>query len=85
MLRPERPPWQPLPRAGGGNDQESRVYQPRVFDGKIIMSDEIERIHKEVFEANPAGRVRCKIMPIVKDYSRASQSFWFAGLTRGRA
>jgi hypothetical protein len=27
-----------------------RVYQPRVFDGRIIMPDEIERIHKEVLE-----------------------------------
>jgi hypothetical protein len=25
-----------------------RKYEPRVFDGRIIMPDEIERIHKEV-------------------------------------
>src|SRR6516165_1603277 len=31
---------------------------------------------------NPAGRLRCNIMPIARDYSRASQSFLFARLTR---
>src|SRR5262245_17508401 len=30
--------------------KKRRVYQPRVFDGRIITSDEIERIHKEVLE-----------------------------------
>jgi hypothetical protein len=28
--------------------KKRRVYQPRVFDGRIITSDEIEGIHKEV-------------------------------------
>src|SRR5262245_58466752 len=31
---------------------------------------------------NPAGKVRCNIMPIARDYSRTSQSFLFARLTR---
>src|SRR6516225_715485 len=31
---------------------------------------------------NPAGRVLCNIMPIVKDYSRESQSFSIADLRR---
>src|ERR1700745_1558603 len=31
---------------------------------------------------NPAGKVRCNIMPIVRDYSRASQCFLFARLVR---
>ena len=33
---------------------------------------------------NPAGRVRCNMVPIVRDYSRASQCFLFAHLTRVR-
>jgi hypothetical protein len=34
---------------------------------------------------NPAGRVRIRnIMPIARDYSRASQSFLFARLTRAK-
>jgi hypothetical protein len=31
-------------------DKKRRVYQPRIFDGRIITSDEIERIHKEVLK-----------------------------------
>ena len=31
-------------------DKKRRVYQPRVFDGRIITFDEIERIHKEVLK-----------------------------------
>jgi len=27
-----------------------RTYEPRVFDGRIVTSDDIERIHKEVLE-----------------------------------
>jgi hypothetical protein len=30
--------------------KKRRVYQPRVFDGRVIMADEIERIHKEVLK-----------------------------------
>lgn len=38
----------------GRNDQEETRYEPSVFDGRIIQSDEIERIHKGVldFEAS---------------------------------
>jgi hypothetical protein len=36
-------------------DKERRVYQARVFDGRILTSDEIERIHKEVLN-KPATR-----------------------------
>src|SRR6516165_254346 len=34
---------------------------------------------------NPAGRLRCNIMPIARDYSRASQSFLFARITVSEA
>jgi hypothetical protein len=39
-----------------------RTYEPRVFDGRIITSDEIERIHKEVLEFENASKlspIRC--------------------------
>ncbi len=32
------------------NDQEKPRYESRVFDGRIIHSAEIERIHKEVLD-----------------------------------
>ena len=43
-----------------GMTKKRRVYQPRVFDGKIITSDEIEPIHKEVleFDRSPDGAMR---------------------------
>jgi len=34
----------------GRNDQEETRYEPRVFDGRIIQSDDIERIHKGVLD-----------------------------------
>ena len=34
----------------GRNDQEETRYEPHVFDGRIIQSDEIERIHKGVLD-----------------------------------
>ena len=34
----------------GRNDQEETRYEPRVFDGRIIQSDEIERIHQGVLD-----------------------------------
>jgi hypothetical protein len=30
--------------------KKRRTYQPRVFDGRIIMPDEIERMHKDLLE-----------------------------------
>jgi hypothetical protein len=44
-------------------DKKRRVYQPRVFDGRIITFDEIERIHKEVKFSNSSASkpspIRC--------------------------
>ena len=34
----------------GRNDQEETRYEPRVFDGRIIQSDDIEPIHKGVLD-----------------------------------
>jgi hypothetical protein len=41
--------------------KKRRIYEPRVFDGRVIMSDEIERIHKEVlkFERIEASPILC--------------------------
>jgi hypothetical protein len=33
---------------------------------------------------NPAGRVHCNVMPIARDYSRASQSFLIARFMRAK-
>jgi hypothetical protein len=37
--------------------KKRRTYEPRVFDGRIIIPDEIERIHKEVLEFERIGSV----------------------------
>ena len=34
---------------------QKRRYKPRVFEGRVIESDEIERIHKQVLEFERAG------------------------------
>jgi hypothetical protein len=30
--------------------KKRRIYQPRVFDSRVIMADEIERIHKDLLQ-----------------------------------
>jgi hypothetical protein len=30
--------------------KKRRIYQPRVFDSRVIMPDEIERIHKDLLQ-----------------------------------
>jgi hypothetical protein len=37
-------------RPGAGSAAMTRRYESRVFDGRIIHSAEIERIHKEVLD-----------------------------------
>jgi hypothetical protein len=62
---------------------KKRRYQPRVFDGRVIESDEIERIHEEVlsFEridaiSDPMRRSRCQIVSIgSKRPSKTSRGF----------
>ena len=44
-------------------------YESRVFDGRIIHSAEIERIHKEVLdfkhiEANTRAQTGCRLCPL---------------------
>jgi len=42
-------------------------YQPRVFDGGIIMSDEIERIHKEVLEFESIEAISDPMRELIED------------------
>jgi len=42
-------------------------YQPRVFDGRIIMSDEIERIHKEVLEFESIEAISDPMRELIED------------------
>jgi hypothetical protein len=44
-----------------------RVYQPRVFDGRIITSDEIERIHKEVLEFEHIDVISDPMRELIED------------------
>jgi hypothetical protein len=41
-----------LPEAATGRHEEKkgRIYRPRVFDSRVIMPDEIERIHKDLLQ-----------------------------------
>jgi hypothetical protein len=54
-----------------------RTYEPRMFDRRIIESDEIEQIHEEILACDPrGGRRLMSTMPPLRprDYrhSRAS-------------
>lgn len=41
--------------------KKRRTYEPRVFDGRVIESDEIERIHQEIltFDSTEVISIRC--------------------------
>lgn len=44
-----------------------RVYQPRVFDGRIITSDEIEQIHKEVLKFERIEAISDPMRELIED------------------
>jgi hypothetical protein len=44
-----------------------RIYQPRVFDGRIIMPDEIERIHKEVHKFERIEAISDPMRELIED------------------
>ena len=48
-------------------DKKRRVYQPRVFDGRIITSDEIERIHKEVLKFKRIEAISDPMRELIED------------------
>ena len=43
------------------------VYQPRVFDDRIIMPDEIEWIHKEVLEFERIEAISDPMRELIED------------------
>jgi hypothetical protein len=47
--------------------KKRRVHQPRVFDGRIIESDEIERIHKEVLEFESIEAISDPMRELIED------------------
>jgi hypothetical protein len=47
--------------------KKRRVYQPRVFEGRVIMSDEIERIHKEVLKFERIEAVSDPMRELIED------------------
>jgi hypothetical protein len=47
--------------------KKRRVYQPRVFEGRIITSDEIERIHKGVLEFERIEAISDPMRELIED------------------
>jgi hypothetical protein len=56
--------------AGVTMAKRRRVYQPRVFDGRIIMPNEIERIHKEVLEFERIEAISDPMRELIEDLWR---------------
>jgi hypothetical protein len=44
-----------------------RTYQPRVFEGRVIMSDEIERINKEVLKFERIEAISDSMRELIED------------------
>jgi len=44
-----------------------RQYQPRVFEGRVIDSDEIEHIHKQVLEFDSIEIVTDSMRELIED------------------
>jgi hypothetical protein len=47
--------------------KKRRTYQPRVFEGRVIMPDEIERIHKEVLEFESIEAISDPMRELIED------------------
>jgi hypothetical protein len=47
--------------------KKRRAYQPRVFDGRVITSDEIKRIHKEVLKFERIEAVSDSMRALIED------------------
>jgi hypothetical protein len=50
-----------------GMTKKRRTYEPRVFDGRIIKSDEIERIHTEVLEFEHIEAISDPMRELIED------------------
>ena len=51
----------------GRNDQEETRYESRVFDGRIIHSAQIERIHKEVLDFERIEAISDPMRELIED------------------
>jgi hypothetical protein len=60
-------------KLAAGITKKRRKYEPRVFDGRVIMSDEIERIQKEVLKFERIEE-RMSIYPMVWTLHRTTRS-----------
>jgi hypothetical protein len=47
--------------------KKRRVYQPRVFDGRVIMPDEIERIHGEIVKFERIEAISDPMRELIED------------------
>jgi hypothetical protein len=47
--------------------KKRRTYEPRVFDGRVIMPDEIERIHKEVLKFERIEAISDPMRELIED------------------
>jgi hypothetical protein len=47
--------------------KKKRRYEPRVFDGRIIHSADIERIHKEILEFKNIEAVSESMRELIED------------------
>ncbi len=50
-----------------GMTKKRRTYEPRVFDGRIITSDETERIHKGVLEFERIEAISDPMRELIED------------------
>jgi hypothetical protein len=53
--------------AAAMSKKRRRTYQPRVFDGRVIMPDEIERIHKEILEFERIEAISDPMRELIED------------------
>jgi hypothetical protein len=47
--------------------KKKQVYEPRIFEGKVMMPDEIERVHKELLEFEHIEAVSDSMRRLIED------------------
>jgi hypothetical protein len=67
MLRRARPLWRHSQKLAAIMIKKRRIYEPRVFDGRVIMSDEIERIHNEVLKFERIEAISDPMRELIED------------------
>jgi hypothetical protein len=43
------------------------VYEPRIFEGRVMMPEEIERVHKELLEFEHIEAVSDSVRKLIED------------------